>query len=344
MAAENNLSTEIEKAVKERPIFYLSLHGAYQMGDYFNPADGEVAGKEPIYVPVPDDLLVIETGDIGWFCYFTVFLEVMTPLLHNRELLFQYLTGHPPASDTEEQQFLRSRALESCHIYLPGANIPNRFLMQETGRRGLEGARSSEYGQEMRFFRYDVDRPKRTQILDTIHGQLIGEAYGKRIQSRWNAFEHHSAYSTYEQMFTAVQSQGVDGLKVLFFPVCGEIQGSVPGQAVRVADETNIKLIVDLQKQADDAWTRLIGTSLSDVFKSIDHTYKGPKTVDSGAQFVGRAKFYTGPGELIPSRKVHLTSDRVTRAKAAASKGGKRTHKRSFMKSRTKKRLNKNRR
>ena len=342
MAAENNISTEIQKAVKERPIFYLSLHGAYQMGDYFDPANGEVAGKEPLYIPVPHDLLVIETGDIGWFCYFTVFLDVMTPLLHDRELLFQYLTGRPPATDTVQQQFLRSRALESCHIYLPGANIPNRFLMQETGRRGLEGARCSEYGQEMRFFRYDVGNPIRTQILDTIHAQLIEEAHGKRIPSRMNAFEEHSAYSTYEQMFTAVQGQGVDGLKVVFFPVCGEVQGSVPGQAIRKADEENISLIVDLQKQADDAWTTLIGTSLHDVFESIDHLYKGPKTVDSGAQFVGRAKFYKGPGELIPSRKVHLTSNRVTRGKAG--KGGKRTHKRSFMKSRTKKRLNKNRR
>ena len=327
----HNLRADVEEAVVANPIFYLSLHGSYPLGNYLTPHEEKVDGKEPLMITVPEDVLVIETGDIGWFCYFTNFIKVIKDLLVDRERLYQYMTGHPPESDTDEQRFLRSRAVQSCHIYLPGATIANRFLKQEVGRRDSEGARCSEYGKEMRFFRYDVGRP-RVELFESIRKRLIEEYHGE-----------HSAYTTYENMFKEVQRQPVDGLKVVFFPVCGEVQASVAGQPIGKEADV-IGSIVKKQRKADAAWTKFIGgQSLKRVYEGMNRRYRGPKTVCKGAQFVGRAPYYKGPGEVIPSGAVYPLSNRVTRSSMGSKGGRTHNHIKTNMKSCTKKRLNQHR-
>jgi len=307
----------IATAITQHPIFYLSLHGSYPLGDYNKPGDIPDDQKQPLIIQVPNDMLVIETGDIGWACYFTNFIKVMKELLLDRTRLLQYMAGHPPKTDTLEQQFLFSGALRSCHIYLPGSSIANRFLAQETGRRGSEGARTSDYGREMRFFRYDVGRSERVEIFKKLRTNLIEEAYGRYDEStRRERMIQSTAFTTYEVMFSYLHDLEIDGLKVVFFPVCGEVESRVAGQPIR-NDKDLIDLIIDVQRQADNSWTNFIGgRSLKSVYDEINHQYHGSKTVIDGARFVGRSHYYKGPGEVIPSGEVFPSSNCITRSKS----------------------------
>jgi len=58
--------TESLPGIDSSPIYYISLHGSYIMKKY---ADGTV----PIEVRVRDDMLIIETSNIGESCYFVNF-------------------------------------------------------------------------------------------------------------------------------------------------------------------------------------------------------------------------------------------------------------------------------
>jgi hypothetical protein len=272
---------EIETA----PIYYISLHGSYEMQKYLD-------GSEPIDTLVPENTLVIETSNIGESCYFVNFIKVMEPLLSDRVRFLQYLKGTPPADDPEDVKQKTAKAFSSCHIYSAGSTIPNRFLTAETGRRNAfhmksgvpikEGARASEYGKYMRFSRHDLGKAP-VHVLEDVHRRLIEEV---------------DAYETYKSIFARISKTDTD-LKIIIFPLCGTIFPTNPKVGVK-ADAAAIKHIADLQVAADTRWSSIIGRSLNDVSKEINANYRGPTGVQIGTQFVGRDKYsVSGP---VPKR------------------------------------------
>ena len=295
--------TESLPGIDSSPIYYISLHGSYIMKKY---AEGSV----PIEVRVPDDMLIIETSNIGESCYFVNFKEAITPLLSDRPRLLQYMSGNPPDDDTPDVQQRRAKAFSSCHIYLPGSIAPNRFLQEETGRRlgfhletGVsrrEGARASDYGKHMVFTRHDVGREP-VRVLEPVHRRLIEESYGSHDPKsmRANAWLDEDTYETYQSMFSHISKQGIPGLKIVIFPVCGTIVPTNPKAGVQV-DREAIEHIYGLQTAADFNWSQLIGKSLTDLSKYINTVDHGPIGVEAGRQFVGRNKYpISGP---VPKR------------------------------------------
>lgn len=262
--------------IERAPIYYISLHGSYEMQKYLE-------GSEPIETVVPENTLVIETSNIGESCYFVNFIKVMEPLLSDRVRFLQYLNGTPSASDPEDVKQRTAKAFSSCHIYPPGSTIPNRFLTAETGRRNAfhmesgapikEGARTSEYGKYMQFSRHDVGKAP-VRVLEDVHRRLIEEV---------------NAYETYKNIFARISKTDSE-LKIIIFPLCGTIFPTNPKAGIK-ADTEAIKHIADLQFAADTKWTSIIGRPLNDVSKEINASYRGPRGVQIGTQFVGRNKY-----------------------------------------------------
>jgi hypothetical protein len=300
--------------IERAPIFNLSLHGSYDIAAY-------ESGKIPMEIPVPADMIIIETANIGSSCYFTNFKEAMEPLFLDRPRLLLYMNGTPPEDDTPELRQKRAKAISSCHIYLPGAKIANRILTQETGRRAgfhangtprTEGARTSDYGKHMTFSRYDVAGggggggggaasvgPK--LILERVRSNLIGKADAPG-----------GAHETYETMIGHLRSLGDEGLKILVFPVCGTIDIPKPKGGVKVHEAT-IRAISALQMAADTAWSGLIGRSLRDVSEAANAAYKGPIGVGTGGIIAGRdpySRYGPVPGGR---RRTHRRKSKKTR-------------------------------
>jgi len=287
------------------PIFYISLHGSYDIQKY---KDNTI----PIEINVPNDILVIETSNIGESCYFINFREAIIPLLSDRPRLLQYLSGTHPEDDSYDIRYKRANAVSSCHIYTPGSKIPNRTLTQETGRRpsfhpesGLvveEGARASEYGTYFRFTRHNVGARESVPVLHDIHKRLIEESGARHVPGtrRANAWEEVDAYETYETIFTRIARERIEGLKIIIFPVCGTIIPTNPKAGVSV-DAAYIQRISQLQMDADNEWTKRIGgISLNTVYKAISSTYDGPRGVSAGTQCVGRNQYSTSG--IVPKR------------------------------------------
>jgi len=287
------------------PIFYISLHGSYDIQKYKSKII-------PIEITVPDDIIVIETSNIGESCYFTNFRDAIFPLLSDRPRLLRYMAGNPPEDDTDEQKFKRANALNSCHIYTPGNRIPNRSLTQETGRRDgvhletsvpvLAGARASEYGKFFRFTRHNVGARDPVPVLEDVHRRLIEESTARHKTGtlRANAWEKVEAYETYQSIFERINREGIEGLKILIFPVCGTIFPTNPKIGVG-NDAEYIQQISTLQENSDKQWTRLIGgISLNAVSKAVSAGYRGPSGVAAGTQHVGRNR-YSSSG-VVPKR------------------------------------------
>lgn len=244
-------------------IFYMSLHGSYEMEKYLK-------GIDPLEIQVPENMLVIEASNIGEGCFFTRFFDVIQPLLSDRPRFLQYLSGIPFPGDTNKVKYKITLALSSCHIYPPGTTIANRMLTQETGRRDSvheasgvaikEGARASDYGKLMKFTQHDIDGRHR-QALEPVRTRLIEEA-----------FAEENAYETYETMFHHIEGLQVEGLKIIIFPICGIISPTKPKVGVKV-DVDFIRKIDELQKASDRAWSALIGRSLLEVSNEMRKVY-----------------------------------------------------------------------
>jgi hypothetical protein len=262
--------THVFPGIDTGPIFYMCLHGSYEMEKYLK-------GIEPIEIQVPDDMIIIEASNIGESCLFTRFFDVIEPLLRDRPRFLQYLSGTPLPGDTDEDKYKITLALSSCHIYPPGSTIANRILTQETGRRNSvheasgvaikEGARASDYGQLMRFTRHDIDGTHR-QVLEPVRTRLIEEASAKE-----------NAYETYRTMFQYIEALQVEGLKIIIFPVCGTIVPTKPKAGVKV-DVDFIRKIDELQKASDTTWSTLIRKSLLEVSKMYGRAKPGNGVVE----------------------------------------------------------------
>jgi len=271
MAAGGVSLPHVFPGIDTGPIFYMSLHGSYEMEKYLK-------GTEPIEIQVPENMLIIEACNIGESCLFLRFLDVIQPLLKDRPRLLQYLSGIPFPGDTDEVKYKITLALSSCHIYQPGSSIANRILTQETGRRTAvheasgvaikEGARGSEYGKLMRFTRHDIDGTHRP-VLEAVRTRLIEEASAKE-----------NAYETYQTIFPHIEGLEAEGLKIIIFPVCGTIIPTKPKVGVKV-DADIIRKIDEIQKASDTAWSTLIGRSLLEVSKEMREVYGKAKTSNS---------------------------------------------------------------
>jgi len=305
MAAGGVSLSHAVPGIDTAPIFYISLHGSYDIQKYKSKII-------PIEITVPADILVIETSNIGESCYFKNFRDAIFPLLSDRPRLLRYMSGNPPEDDSDELQFKRVNALNSSHIYTAGNRIPNRSLTQETGRRDSvhpesgvalrEGARASNYGKFFRFTRHNVGAREPVHVLEDVHRRLI-EEYGAKHKAgtvRANAWEKVEAYETYQTIFERINREGIEGLKILIFPVCGTIFPTNPKIGVG-NDAEYIQQISTLQEDSDKEWTRLIGgISLNAVSKAVSASYRGPSGVSAGTQHVGRNK-YSSSG-VVPKR------------------------------------------
>jgi hypothetical protein len=301
MAAGGISLQAILPGIDQCSIYYISTHGSYEIQKYNE-------GKVPLVTTVPGDMLVIETSNIGESCYFTNFKEIMEPLLNDRPRLLQYLSGNPPADDTPELRFMRTSALNSCHIYLPGRQIANRYLTLETGfREGVhpenegmrqERARASPY-KHMTFRRYDVGVKDPSLILEHVHRKLIEEIEGQHdpTSARANAWIKGEITETYQTMFQHIARSAAaggaaraSGLKILIFPSCGTIVPTQPKKGI-IVDKQVIDIIIHLQSESDREWTNLLGgRSLKNVYELEDATYKGPRGVSHGDQCLGADK------------------------------------------------------
>jgi hypothetical protein len=294
------------------PIFYLSTHGSYKIQQY-------VDGTIPLEVRVPDNTIVIESGNVGESCYFMHFKEIIEPLLYDRATFLLYLHGTPPASDPIDLQYKRINALSSCHIYKPRAIIPNRILTAETGYRennnGRHGTRASDYGTYMTFTRYDSGSTGPVRVLEPIHRRLIEQAEGRiDPRSRSGATIKEDAFETYETMFAHVNSITRAEFKIIIFPICGTIFPTKPKVGVKV-NASSISKIYDLQHAADIAWTATIGRPLKEVRDHIRTMYSGPSTVTNGIRVVGRNHYRrSGPVPFREGGYRSYTSKRVNRS------------------------------
>jgi hypothetical protein len=327
------------------PIYYLSTHGLYEIDQYKKGV--------PLEITVPDDMIVIETSNIGESCYFINFKEIMEPLLNDRNRFLQYLSGNPPDDDSLELQFKRAGALNSCHIYLPTMHIANRLLTLETGSRAgvhpvnqgerMEGARTSSY-QHMIFRRYDIGKQP-VPVLEHVHAQLIEESHGHHhpTSKRANAWIKGEATETYENMFNHIsksaKASGITGLKIVIFPSCGTIFLTKPKKGMKV-DEEEINTIIKLQTTADIIWSGFIGKSLKNVYDTLDGIYKGSKGVhmEAATQVVGANKYpatklpkHHAPPPLPPSQ-MNLRSKGSKGGKFKGTRKFKRKFKRSLKK------------
>ena len=215
--------------------------------------------------------------------------------------------------DTPELRFMRTSAFNSCHIYLPESDIPNRYLSLETGfREGVhpinkgerqERARGSPY-KDMTFMRYDVGDNTPSKILEHVHRKLIEEVEGHHnpTSAKANAWVEGEAIETYETMFQHIVKSAeaggaarAAGKKILIFPSCGTIVPTDPKTGIKV-DKAIIDKIIQLQSQSDEVWTRLLGgRSLKNVYDMQNAMYRGERGVDKGAQPVGANKYWLLP-------------------------------------------------
>jgi hypothetical protein len=286
MAAGGVSLPHVFPGIDAGPIFYMSLHGSYEMEKYLK-------GTDPIEIQVPGNMLVIEASNIGEGCFFMRFLNVIQPLLSDRPRFLQYLSGTPFPGDTDEVKYKITLALSSCHIYPPGSSIANRMLTQETGRRNSvheasgvaikEGARASEYGKLMRFTRHDIDGTH-VPVLESVRTRLIEEAAARE-----------NAYETYQTIFRHIEALQIEGLKIIIFPVCGTIVPTKPKVGVKV-DADFIRKIDELQKASDTAWSTLIGRSLLGVSNEMREVYGKANTSNT---LVERNRYRTG---IVPRR------------------------------------------
>jgi hypothetical protein len=141
------------------PLFYISTHGMYDMEKY--------QGGVPVETVVPANTLVIETGTIEEYCFFTNVIAVLTPLLKDRTKLLSYLSGEFPAEDEDVFKKIIATCLSRCQIYFPGQAIANRILVMAGGlyrsevyrdfekKSRIESERTGDYG-KMGFYKYDI--------------------------------------------------------------------------------------------------------------------------------------------------------------------------------------------
>jgi len=233
----------LQRAFKEidtAPLYFISIHGFYDMEKY---AEGT-----PYLTTVPENTIVIETSTIGNNCLFMNILSIFLPLLEDRSLFVSYLGGDYVGTPLTQKIILT--ALSTCQFYLPGSTIGNRVLEATGGvfrNNGLvESERTGLHG-NMGFYKYTPGNPKPENIFKQRYSELISGAYGS-VEGRGLRVNTSSIpFETFETMFQRINEFG-DTFKIIFFSSCGEIRDTEPS-SIRI-----IQQIRDIQKESVTVW------------------------------------------------------------------------------------------
>jgi hypothetical protein len=206
------------------PLYYISIHGYYDMEKY--------ASGTPLLVTVPDNTIVIETSTIETYCLFTNFLAILKKILVDRPRFVKYLGGDP--EDTPLEQKIILTALSSCQYYLPGGTIANRILEATGGvyrySGHMESERTGDYG-NMGFYKYTPGKEEPENIFTERYSQLVAGAYGT-VQGKGLKVNTNSIpFETFETMFQRINEFG-DTFKIILFSSCGELRDTKPTSSI----------------------------------------------------------------------------------------------------------------
>ena len=223
------------------PLYYISIHGYYDMDKYANGT--------PLLVTVPDNTIVIETGIIETYCLFTNLLAILKNILIDRPRFVKYLGGD--SEDTPLEQKIILTALSSCQFYLPGGSIANRILeasggvYRNSGR--MESERTGDYG-NMGFYKYTPGNQAPENIFTARYSELVAGAYGSVKGKGVSVNTSSIPFETFETMFQRINEFG-DTFKIIFFSSCGELRDTNP-----VSSIDKIAQIKYIQKESLKIW------------------------------------------------------------------------------------------
>ena len=239
------MANHLQRAFPEidtAPLYYISIHGFYDMEKYANGT--------PLLVTVPDNTIVIETSTIETYCLFTNLLAVLKNLFVDRPRFVKYLGGNP--EDTPLEQKIILTALSSCQFYLPGGTIANRVLEATGGvyryPGHMESERTGDFG-KMGFYKYTPGIKEAENIFTERYSQLVAGAHGS-VKGRGLQVNTNSIpFETFETMFQRINEFG-DTFKIILFSSCGELRDTTPTSSI-----DKIAQIKSIQTESLKLWT-----------------------------------------------------------------------------------------
>ena len=246
MADGSALDTGFPPFLATAPIFFSSTHGQYDLDD-------PLMCKSFI---VPENTILIETGDISESCYFTVWYNAVEPLLRNRPKLLTYLKGIPDPSDNPKTQRKYMEALRIIHFYEPGAKVYNRELFMVGGRG--ENTHNS--------IRIEFKLMKFSRI--NLEGQ-VQEILKLRKDELYTVMGAEDTYETMMQRFIEASPDVTE--RIIIFSCCGVIETSDPGKTVQV--NRKIQEIQEAQRAADLIFMTKHEEYLNANVNANDHPY-----------------------------------------------------------------------
>jgi hypothetical protein len=307
--------TRLFPGIDTCPLFYISTHGMYDMEKY--------QGGVPVETTVPANTLVIETGTIEEYCFFTNVLAILTPLLKDRTKLLSYLSGEFPAEDDDGFKQIIATCLSRCQIYFPGQKIGNRILVMTGGlyrsnenkdfkkRNRMESERTGDYG-KMGFYKYDIGKEP-FKIIEARFNELVMRAYGNVGSRGYHVNESKIPFDTYETMFGRIGEEYPLPFKIIIFSSCGELRDTPK------IDRERRSLISRLQEEARRLWKERIGVDFQERRTTLLSVKFNP-TIAS--------KFGMAPYEYVPRRPGHFVErqgiERNYNLRTSRKKGGRR--------------------
>ena len=223
MADGSALDTGFPPFLATAPIFISSTHGQYDLDDPL------MSGP----FIVPENTILIETGDISESCYFRTWYNAVEPLLLNRPKLLTYLKGIPDPSDNPKTQRKYMEALRIIHFYEPGAKVYNRELFMVGGRdQATHNSIRVEF-KLMKFSRINVEGQVQ-EILKLRKDELYTTA-------------ETDTYDTMIQRFIEASPDVTE--RIIIFSCCAVIETEEPGKTVQI--NRKIQEIQEAQRAAD---------------------------------------------------------------------------------------------
>ena len=204
--------TDFPPFLSTAPVFFVSVHGAYDLEAYPEP------------FRVPEGTLLIETVDIGETCY-TTMDEPLWNLLQgsNRAKLLSYMKGRVDPTDSDKDQELYLRVFKNVHVYEPGDLVYNRILIIGGGmNRSLlkKGERTNvnvspflrKTYANMGFYKFDAGAPADTFPVGSARTRILPELRDALIADEDN-------HETYESMIDRLRV--FPDPKIIVFGCCG---------------------------------------------------------------------------------------------------------------------------
>ena len=246
MADGSALNTGFPPFLATAPIFISSTHGQYDLDDPL------MSGP----FIVPENTILIETGDISESCYFRTWYNAVEPLLVNRPKLVTYLKGIPDPSDDPKKQRQYMEALRIIHFYEPGAKVYNRELFMIGGRDETTHNSIRVEFKLMKFSRINLE------------GQ-VQEILKLRKDELYTVSGAEDTYETMMQRFIEASPDVTE--RIIIFSCCGVIETSGPGKTVQV--NRKIQEVQEAQRAADLIFMTKHEEYLNANVNANDHPY-----------------------------------------------------------------------